>query len=130
MHALSKIATWTAIGGFVALGGLVLPAGAEEPIQQTGPVGPHEPIMTTVGGKGVIAFYEPDGAHCGLYAVVYSLSDESGASGTQVRISMDAHQVVNIDSPDNQSLSLQCGDDAETLRIVDSKSVAASWPSR
>jgi hypothetical protein len=130
MYALSKIVTCAAIGGFVALGGLGHPARAEEPVQQTGPVGPHEPIMTTVGSKGVIAFYEPDGAHCGLYAVVYSLSDESGASGTQVRISLDAHQVVNIDSPDNQSLSLQCGDDAETLRILDSKTAAESWPRR
>jgi hypothetical protein len=133
MFTLRKFATSAAIGtigGFVALSGLGLPARAEEPIQHTGPVGPHEPIMTTVGSEGVIAFYEPDGAHCGLYAVVYSLSDESGTSGAQVRINMNANQVVNIDSPDNRSLSLQCGDDAETLRIIDSKTAAASWPRR
>jgi hypothetical protein len=129
MFSFSKIATRAVLVTLV-VGGFGLPACAEEPVKHLGPVGPHEPIMTAVGGKGLIAFYEPDGLHCGLYAVVYSLSDESGASGTQIRISLDAHQVVNIDSPDNQSLSLQCGDDAETLRILDSKTAAESWPRR
>jgi hypothetical protein len=130
MFTLSKFATSAAIGTFVVLGGFGLPGLADERIEHRGPVGPHEPIMTTVGSKGVIAFYEPRGTHCGLYAVVYSLADESGASAAQVRISLNARQVVNIDSPDNQSLSLQCGDTAETLRIVDSNTLVASWPER
>ena len=86
--------------------------------------------MTTFGSKGVIAFYEPDGTHCGLYAVVYNLSDESGASAARFGIRMNARQVVNIDSPDNKSLSLQCGDYAETLRIVDPTALVANWPER
>jgi hypothetical protein len=98
--------------------------------QEFGPVPAHQPIVTTFGNKGLIAFYEPDGAHCGLYAVVYNLSDESGTSAAQVRLSMNAGQVVNIDSPDNKSLSLQCGNSAEALKIVDSEAVAANWPQR
>jgi hypothetical protein len=86
--------------------------------------------VTTFGGNGVIAFYEPDGAHCGLYAVVYNLADESGASAAQIRISLNAGQIVNIDGPDSKSLSLQCGDSAETLQIVDSSSLVANWPER
>jgi hypothetical protein len=78
----------------------------------------------------VIAFYEPDGAHCGLYAVVYNLADDSGASAAQVRMSLNAGQIVNLDSPNNKSLSLQCGDSAETLKVVDSNDVAANWPQR
>ena len=123
MRTLSKIA---ALGCFAVLGGFGLPALGEERIQNLGPVPAHEPILTTFGNKGVIAFYETDGAHCGLYAVVYNLSDESGASAAQVRISMNVRQVVSIDTPDNKSLSLQCGDDAETLRIVDSTDVVAN----
>lgn len=130
MFTLSKIATCATLGTLFVLGGFGLRASADEPIQHLGPVGPHEPIMTTVGSKGVIAFYEPDGTHCGLYAVVYNLADESGTSAAQIRLSMSARQVVNIDSPDNKSLSLQCGDYAETLRIVDSNTVVASWPQR
>jgi hypothetical protein len=130
MYALSKIATCATLGALVALVVFGLPARADEPIQNLGPVGPHAPIMTTVGSKGVIAFYEPDGNHCGLYAVVYSLADESGASAAQVRINLNARQVVNIDSPDNHSLSLRCGDYAETLSIVDSNTEVAEWPQR
>jgi len=130
MFTLSKTATGAALGTLVVLGGFSLPACADERIEHRGPVEAHEPIMTTVGNKGVIAFYEPDGAHCGLYAVVYSLADESGALATQVRIRLNARQVVNIDSPDSQSLSLQCGEHAEEMRIVDPNTEVASWPQR
>jgi hypothetical protein len=119
MFALSKVATCAAVGTFVVIGGFSLPARAGDPIQHLGPVGPDEAITTTFGSKGVIAFYEPDGAHCGLYAVVYNREDESGATAVQVRMSLNARQVVNIDGADQKSLSLQCGDNAATLRIVD-----------
>lgn len=130
MRQFSKISACAALGSFVVLGGFGLPARGEEPVQNLGPVQAHEPIMTTFGNKGVIAFYEPDGIHCGLYAVVYNLADESGASGAQFRVRLDAGQVVNIDSPDNKSLSLQCGEFAQTLKIVDPEEVVANWPQR
>jgi hypothetical protein len=130
MFTISKIARCATLGSLVVLCGFGLSARAEEPIQNLGPVPAHEPIVTTFGNKGVIAFYEPDGTHCGLYAVVYNLTDESGASAAQVRLSMNAGQIVNIDSPDNKSLSLQCGDSAEALKIVDSEAVVANWPQR
>jgi hypothetical protein len=121
MFTLSRVARCAALGAFVALGGFDSPARADDPIQHLGPVGPHEAITTTFGSKGVIAFYEPDGVHCGLYAVVYSRGDESGALGVQVRLSLNAQQVISIDSADHKSLSLQCGDNAATLRIVNPK---------
>jgi hypothetical protein len=130
MFTLSKIATCAKLGTFLVLGGFGLPAHAEEPIQNLGPVPAHVPIVTTFGNKGVIAFYEPDGNHCGLYAVVYNLADESGASAARVRLRLNAGQIVNLDSPDNASLSLQCGDAAEALKIVSSDAVAANWPQR
>jgi hypothetical protein len=130
MFTLGKIATCATLGTFVVLGGFGLPARAEGPIQNRGPVKAHEPIVTTFGNKGVIAFYEPDGAHCGLYAVVYNLVDDSGASAAQVRLSLSAGQIVSLDSPDNESLSLQCGDSAETLKVVDSKTATTNWPQR
>jgi hypothetical protein len=129
MFSLNKIATCAVLGTLV-VGGFGLASRAEERIEHRGPVGPHEPILTTFGAKGMIAFYEPDGSHCGLYAVVYNLSDESGATAARVRISLNARQVVNIDGPDDKSLSLQCGDHAEVLRVVDSTTVVANWPER
>jgi hypothetical protein len=130
MFALSKTLKYAALGTLAVLGGFGLPARADQLIQNRGPVAAHQPIVTTFGNKGAIAFYEPDGAHCGLYAVVYNLADESGSSAAQIRVNLNAGQVVNIDSPDNKSLSLQCGDFAETLKIVDSNSLVANWPQR
>jgi hypothetical protein len=117
--------------GFAAAGALALtvasvPAYADELSQNLGPVGPNEPILTTVGSKRVIAFYEADGSHCGMHIVVWDLADASGGSAARVRVTLDPRQMVHIDSAENKSLNLQCGDTADTLAIVDtSKFIAA-----
>jgi hypothetical protein len=51
MFALSKLSSFAALGTLVVLAGLRLPAHADELAQNLGPVGPHEPILTTVGSK-------------------------------------------------------------------------------
>jgi hypothetical protein len=111
---------------FAAAGGVVVctlgtPAGADELAQNLGPVGPHEPILTTVGNKRVIAFYEPDNGRCGLNAVVYDKTDAYTGmiTAARVRVSLNPREMVHIDSTENKSLHLQCGDNAETLAIVD-----------
>ena len=125
MFSLSKISRCAAVGSIVVLGGFSLTAHAEPP-QRLGPVGPNDTISAMVGSKGVFAFYEPDGTHCDLHVVVYGRADESGASAAGVRISMNARQIVSIDSPDNKTLNLQCGDSAETLRVVDPSTFIAA----
>ena len=89
--------------------------------QNLGPVGPHEPILTTVGNKRVIAFYEPDNGQCAVHAVVFDKTDAYTGMTTaaRVRVSLNPREIVHIDSTDNESvksLNLQCGDDAESLR--------------
>jgi hypothetical protein len=94
--------------------------------QNLGPVGVHEPILTTVGGKRVIAFYEPGGGNCDLHVIVWNENDASGDSVARVRVSLNPRQMVRIDSAENKSINLQCGDNAETLALADtSKFVAA-----
>ena len=98
-----------------------IPAHADELAQNLGPVGPDEPILTTVGSKRVIAFYTPDNGRCTFDAVVWDKADaEADAvySAVRVRISLNPGQMVQIDSPANKSLSLQCGDNTKTLAIV------------
>ena len=119
MFALSKLSRFAAVGTLVVLGGFSLPARADDLAQNLGPVGPHEPILATVGSNRVIAFYEPGAGSCGLHVVVWNRTDESGSSAARVRVSLNARQLVHIDSADNESLDLQCGNDAETLKIVD-----------
>ena len=117
--------------GFAALSALALtvggsPGNAEELAQNLGPVGPNEPILTTVGSKRVIAFYVPGNGHCGINVVVWDRTDASGDSAARVRVSLNPRQTVHIDSAENKSINLQCGESAETLALVDaSKFVAA-----
>ena len=126
MFALSTLSRYAAVGTIVILGRFSLPAIADELAQNLGPVGPNEPILATVGSKRVIAFYEPGAGSCGLHVVVWNRTDESGGSAARVRVSLNARQMVYIDSADNESLNLQCGDDAETLKIIDtSKMITA-----
>ena len=119
MFAFSKLSRFAAVGTLVVLGGYSLPTRADELAQNLGPVGPNEPILTTVGSKRVIAFYEADGGHCGMNIVVWDRADASGGSAARVRVTLDPRQMVHIDSADNKSLNLQCGDTADTLKIVE-----------
>ena len=66
---------FAAAGAFLALTVSGSPAHADEMAQNLGPVGAHEPILTTVGNKRVIAFYEPDNRQCAVNAVVYDKTD-------------------------------------------------------
>jgi hypothetical protein len=121
MFALTKFARLAAVGTLVIAGALNLPVRANELAQNLGPVGPHEPILAPVGSKRVLAFYTPDGGHCGIHVVVWSPMDAEASSTIGVRVSLIPRQAVHIVSTENKSLGLQCGDDAERLTIVDSE---------
>ena len=123
----SRLLTLAAAGALVALTAN-LPAGAEEPLTQMGPVGPNEPILASVGSRRIVAFYVPDNGNCGLQAVVWEASsDPSGEprSAERVRVSLKPQQMIRIDGDKNQSLNLRCGDKASTLAVVDSSKQVA-----
>ena len=84
-----------------------------------GPVGPNDPIITEVGRKTVLAFYEADGSHCGMHIVMWDRGDESGDSAAGFRVTLDPREVVHVDTAQNKSIGLQCGSEAETLAIVE-----------
>jgi hypothetical protein len=107
------------------------PALADELVQNLGPVGPHEAILTEVGSERVIAFYEPDNGRCAVHAVVFDKTDAYTGMTTaaRVRVSLNPREIVHIDSADNESvksLDLQCGKNAENLTIIDTDSLVAS----
>jgi hypothetical protein len=125
MNTLTQFLSFAAAGA-LALSVASIPTRADEVAQNLGPVGVHEPILTTVGGKRVIAFYEPGGGNCDLHVIVWNENDASGDSVARVRVSLNPRQMVRIDSAENKSINLQCGDNAETLALADtSKFVAA-----
>jgi hypothetical protein len=90
---------------------------ADEFVEHSGPVGPCDPILETVGNKRVIAFFQRDNGKCDVSAVVFEKADVDTGKTTAARIRarLRPHEMVYIDSPDNQTLRLQCGSSAMTL---------------
>jgi hypothetical protein len=113
-----KTCTTVVASGFIALSSLAAPVYADDPVEHLGPVGPHEPILTNVGSKRVIAFYTPGKNACALQAIVWT-QEEDTTSPARVRVSMDPGAIVHIDSPENESLNLQCSDDAKKLAVIE-----------
>jgi hypothetical protein len=85
-----------------------------------------EPILTTVGNKRVLAFFEPESGNCAFQAVIWNTADDNADTASRVRTNLNAGQLVIIDTPDNKTLKLQCGDNAERLAIIDNNHFIAA----
>jgi hypothetical protein len=74
----------------------------------------------------VIAAFVPGNGGCNLQAVIWNSdnTDDNAASG--IRVSLNPGQSASIDSAENKSLTLRCGDYAETLAAVDTNQSFAS----
>jgi len=108
-----------AAGALAALTVAGVPARADEPLINLGPVGPYEPILVTVGTQRVIAFYVPERGACSVNAVVWKDGDpDAPYASARVRISLKPGQMVQLDGAQRQSMSLLCGADASTLAVV------------
>ena len=82
---LSRIQLLKFAAAGVVVSTLGSPALADELVQNLGPVGPHEPILTDVGSERVIAFYEPDNGRCAVHAVVFDKTDAHTGMTTAAR---------------------------------------------
>jgi hypothetical protein len=107
-----------AAGVLVALTAGSTPVRADELAQNLGPVGPHEPILATVGNKRVIAFYQPDSGNCAVQVVVWNTPDVIAESTVGFETTLNPRQVAHINTPENEPLYLQCGDKAATLAVI------------
>jgi len=124
MFTLSGLSRLLGAGCLVVVGAFGLAARADGPVQSPDSVRPNEAVLRTVGSERFIAFYEPGGGSCGLNVVMWNTADESGNSPARVRMNLEANQSAYIDSIDNKSIELQCGDFAETLKIKDTALLA------
>ena len=123
----NQFVSLAAAGAFVTLAAFNLPARAGELVQLLDPVGPHQPIIASVGNKRVIAFYLPGSNTCAVHAVI-GHNDINAAIDTpavRIRVSLEPGQIVHIDTTENKSLNPQCGSNAEALSIVDSEELVA-----
>ena len=119
-----KTRTALIASGLIALSSVASPLYAEDLVEHLGPVEAHEPILTTVGSKRVLAFYTPGENACALQAIVWT-TDEDTTSPARVRISLKPGAMVHIDSPESETLNLKCSDDAKTLTVVEDGEHAA-----
>jgi hypothetical protein len=96
------------------------PVLAEPPTNNLGPVGPREPILATVGGQRVVAFFLPERGECAVSAVTWKDGDAASATyaSARVRISLKPGQTLSLDGAPRQSMGLLCGADAATLAVV------------
>jgi hypothetical protein len=117
-HQFLKLA---AAGAIIAFTAASTPTQAYEMVQRYGPVGPNDTILATFGNKRVIAFYELDKGRCTVSAVVFEKTDaETGmTTAARVRVSLSPREMIHLDSSDNQTIHLECGDYAKTLAVVD-----------
>jgi hypothetical protein len=119
MFSLSRnFLKFAAASTFVAITTVSIPASAEEMIQHLGPVAPQEPLLATVGNKNVIAFFGYGNNQCDVHAVIWNADDMEAKSAAGVRLSLQAGENAPIKSG-HKSLTLRCGDDAETLTVID-----------
>jgi hypothetical protein len=124
-HQVLKLAV---AGAIIALTAVGPPARADEMVQDLGPVGPNQTILATFGNKRAIAFYEADNGGCVVSAVVYNKTDAETGQDTaaRVRVRLNPREMVHIDSTDNQTLHLECGDYAKTLAVIENNPQVAS----
>jgi hypothetical protein len=90
----------------------------QQVVQNRGPVGPHEPIITTVGNKSVIAFYSPDRGNCAVHVVEWNSADVNAESTAGFQTRLSPGQMATINTTEDRSLYLQCGEHAKSLAIV------------
>jgi hypothetical protein len=116
---------FAAAGALLALTAASTPACAYEMVQNLGPVGPHEPMMVTVGSKHVIAFYVPGDGGCNVQLVIWNSDDTDANTAAGYRVSLNPRQTASIDSAENKSLTIRCGDYAASLAAIDTKQFAS-----
>jgi hypothetical protein len=126
MFPLSRSLSLAGAGAVLALTAASISARADELARNLGPVGPREPILTWVGSKRVIAFFWPESGNCAVHVVVWDPKDVNAESTAGFQATLNPRQMAHIETAENKSLYLQCGDNADLLAIVDnSKFVSA-----
>ena len=126
MFPLARILSLAAASALLALTAVNISAHAEELVQNLGPVGPNEPILTTVGNKRILAFFEPGNGYCAIQAVIWNTTDLKEDTTSRVRTNLNPGQLMIFDTPDNKTLKLQCGDKAERLAIIENQEFVAA----
>jgi len=118
-----QLSRYTGLAVAVALVGLAAgdaaAARADGPLTNLGPVGPHEPILVSIGTQRVVAFYTPERGACAVNAVVWKDGDpDAPYASARVRVSLKPGEMFALDGAQHQSMNLVCGADAANLAVA------------
>ena len=58
--------------------------------------------------------------------MIWNTADDNTDTASRVRTDLNPRQIVLIDTPDNKTLKLECGDNAERLVIIDNNHFVAA----
>ena len=58
--------------------------------------------------------------------MVWNTADVNADTTSRFSTNLNPRQMVGIDTPDNKSLELQCGENAERLAIIDNNDFVAA----
>ena len=95
----------------IAAGALVItvagtPTFADEYVTNLGPVGPNEPILATLGGQRVIAFFVPERGSCAVNTIIWrDTGADAPYTASRVRLKSAARwdgshrRCVHVDEP-------------------------------
>ena len=114
-HKVLKVAAASAI---LALTAANIPARADDSVQNLGPVGPSEPILATFGNKQLVASFAAGDGACAMQAVVWNADDIDAKSASRFQVRVSSGQRAEIDGSTNKSITLHCGESAQTLAVV------------
>ena len=94
-------------------------ARADDPTTNVGPVGPREPILATIGGQRLIAFFVPERSSCAVNAIVWKDAGvEAPYASSRIKVTLRPGEMIQLESGLHQSVNLLCGADASTLALV------------
>jgi hypothetical protein len=124
-----RLLNFAAAATLVAITATSAPARSDDLAANLGPVGPHEPILTTVGTKHVIAFYLPGDDRCAVHMIIGDTTDPSAATAARIRIELEPGEIIHLDAIEQKvnpkSLNLECGYNAEKLASVNNDELVA-----
>jgi hypothetical protein len=98
--------------------GVAAPALAQDASTNLGPVGPRDPILASLGGQRVIAFFVPERGSCAVNAIIWKDANaDAPYASSRVKVSLRPGEMVQFDEA-KRSMNLLCGADASTLSVV------------
>jgi hypothetical protein len=109
-----------AAGALLAVAACGMPAHADPSPTNFGPVGPSEPILASIGGQRIIAFFVPERGACAVNAIMWKdAGAEAPYASSRIKVSLRPGEMVELDhGAPRETVSLLCGADASTLTAV------------